>query len=100
MWLLIEPQKAEDATTPSIGVRELKIHVSEVMRHVRDADARYVVTHRGQPIAVIAPYSPKEPAEVLDREEGWARFFEAGDRLGREWKSPLTAVEILDEMRR
>jgi len=85
---------------PSIGVRELKIHVSEVMRDVRDTRARYVVTHRGQPVAVIVPYSPTEAGEVLTREEGWARFFEASERLGREWNTPLTAVEVLDEMRR
>jgi prevent-host-death family protein len=85
---------------PSIGVRELKIHVSEVVRHVRDTRARYVVTHRGQPVAVIVPYSPRETGEVLTREEGWARFFEASERLGREWNTPLTAVEVLDEMRR
>jgi prevent-host-death family protein len=85
---------------PSIGVRELKIHVSEVVRHVRDTRARYVVTHRGQPVAVIVPYSPRETGEVLTREEGWARFFEASERLGREWNTPLTAVEVLAEMRR
>ena len=85
---------------PSIGVRELKIHVSEVMRDVRDTRARYVVTHRGQPVAVIVPYSPREAGKVLTREEGWARFFEASERLGREWNTPLTAVEVLDEMRR
>lgn len=85
---------------PSIGVRELKIHVSEVMRDVRDAHARYVVTHRGQPVAVIVPYSRRDEANELSTEEGWARFFEVGGQLGREWKSPLTAVEILDDMRR
>ncbi len=85
---------------PSIGVRELKIHVSEVMRDVRNTRARYVVTHRGQPVAVIVPYSPREAGEVLTREEGWARFFEAGERLGQEWNTSLTALEVLDEMRR
>ncbi len=85
---------------PSIGVRELKIHVSEVMRDVRDTRARYVVTHRGQPVAMIVPYSRREETNELSTEEGWARFFEVGEQLGREWTSPVTAVEILDDMRR
>lgn len=85
---------------PSIGVRELKVHVSEVMRDVRNTRARYVVTHRGQPVAVIVPYSPREAGEVAAREEGWARFFQASEKLGREWNTPLTALEVLDEMRR
>lgn len=85
---------------PSIGVRELKVHVSEVMRDVRNTRARYVVTHRGQPVAVIVPYSPREAGEAVTREEGWARFFQASEQLGREWNTPLTALEVLDEMRR
>ncbi|MHB0979043.1 MAG: type II toxin-antitoxin system Phd/YefM family antitoxin [Thermoleophilia bacterium] len=85
---------------PRIGIRDLKTHTSDVLRNVRNARARYVVTRRGQPVAMIIPYSPKEAGMVLTREEGWARFFEASEQLGRKWKTPLTAVEILDEMRR
>lgn len=85
---------------PRIGVRDLKIHVSEVVRDVRETRARYVVTHRGEPVAVIVPYSAEEAEGPLSREEAWARFWETGEKLAREWKSPLTAVEILDEIRR
>ncbi len=85
---------------PRIGVRELKIHVSEVVRDVRETRARYVVTHRGEPVAVIVPYSPREEEEPLTHEQAWDRFWETGEAAGRAWKSPLTAVEILDEMRR
>ena len=85
---------------PSIGVRELKIHVSEVMRDVRDTRARYVVTHRGEPVGVIAPYPPKEEVLPLTPDESWSQLFAALDALGKSWNTPLTSVEVLDEMRR
>jgi prevent-host-death family protein len=85
---------------PNIGVRELKSHVTDVLRNVRETRARYVVTHRGEPVAVIVPYTPKEAGEVHSREEAWAWLFAAGEQLGRNWTSPLTSAEILDEMRR
>jgi len=85
---------------PNIGIRDLKAHASDILRDVSDARTRYVVTRRGQPVAVIIPYSPRKAGQVLTREEGWARFFEASEQLGREWKTPLTAVEILGEIRR
>jgi prevent-host-death family protein len=90
----------EGTAMPHIGIRDLKTCASDVLRDVRVTRARYVVTRRGQPVAVIIPYSPRETGEAATREEGWAWFFEAGERLGREWKTTLTAVEILNEMRR
>lgn len=32
---------------PSIGVHELKVRLSAIMRDVRETRARYIVTHRG-----------------------------------------------------
>ena len=38
---------------PEIGVRELKVHASEIVRAVRDARARYIITYRGHPVGVL-----------------------------------------------
>ncbi|MBI3973036.1 MAG: type II toxin-antitoxin system Phd/YefM family antitoxin, partial [Chloroflexi bacterium] len=35
----------------TIGSRELKAHLGEVLRHVREHQEAYVVTHRGRVIA-------------------------------------------------
>ena len=32
---------------PEVGVRELKIRASEILRNVRERRARYVITYRG-----------------------------------------------------
>lgn len=40
---------------PSIGVRELKVQASEIVRQVREQQAQYVITYRGEPVAVLLP---------------------------------------------
>jgi prevent-host-death family protein len=100
MWLLLELHALEDIVMPRIGVRDLKTHASEVMRDVRENRARYVVTHRGEPVGVIVPYSPKEEVLPLTPDESWSQLFAALDALGKSWNTPLTSIEVLDEMRR
>jgi prevent-host-death family protein len=38
-----------------IGIRELKARASEVVRAVKERRARYVITQRGRPAAVLVP---------------------------------------------
>src|SRR5947199_10455470 len=40
---------------PETGIRELKIRASELVRHVRERKVRYIITHRGRPVAVLGP---------------------------------------------
>ena len=44
-----------------IGVRDLKIHASEIVRQVKEKQVRYVVTHRGHPVARIIPVEEVPP---------------------------------------
>ena len=85
---------------PRIGLRELKIHASEVLRDVQENRARYIITKRGDPQAIIIPYAPVEESEPLDREAAWSEFADLLRTVGESWTSPLTADELLKEMRR
>jgi len=59
----------------SVGIRELKTHLSRHLKRVR-AGARLSVTEHGRPIATINPVaSVDEPAELE-----WARRMVAEDR--------------------
>ncbi len=40
------------------GVRDLKVRASEILRDVRDRRARYVITYRGRPVAMLVPVEP------------------------------------------
>ena len=37
------------------GVRDLKVRASEILRDVRERRARYVITYRGRPVAMLVP---------------------------------------------
>lgn len=40
---------------PEIGIRHLKNETSEILRSVREEGAEYVITYRGEPVAVLRP---------------------------------------------
>jgi len=81
-----------------IGIRELKARASEVVRAVKERRARYVITQRGRPAAVLVPLDSLPPQSNAD--EVWARLEELGKEIARNWQSEKSAVEILSEMRR
>ena len=84
--------------TEEIGIRELKKRVSEVVRAVKEKRARYVITQRGKPAALIIPLDAETPADKGD--EVWERLVQLGEEIGKDWQSEKSAVEILSEMRR
>lgn len=81
-----------------IGIREFKARASEVVRAVKEHRARYVITQRGEPVAVLLPIDAVPPQP--DPDEVWARLQAIREELGKGWQSEKSAVEILSEMRR
>ncbi len=84
--------------TEEIGIRELKKRVSEIVRAVKEDRARYVITQRGKPAALIIPLDAEPPIDQGD--EVWQNLMKIRDELGKGWQSEKSAVEILSEMRR
>ncbi|HVT56839.1 MAG TPA: type II toxin-antitoxin system prevent-host-death family antitoxin [Thermoanaerobaculia bacterium] len=85
-----------------IGVRELKNRASEIVREVREAQATYLVTVRGEPVAELRPLPAKSIREHRQEEvENVMREIdELARRIGRAWNSPKTSVELVEEQRR
>jgi prevent-host-death family protein len=81
-----------------IGIRELKARASELVRAVKEERARYVITRRGKPTALIIPIDAAPPERSGD--QVWDRLAQIGDELSKDWKSNISAVEILAEIRR
>lgn len=84
--------------TEEIGIRELKTRASEVVRAVKETRARYVITQRGKPAALIIPLDAEPPKEKGD--EVWEQLEKLGEELAKNWQGEKSAVEILSEMRR
>jgi prevent-host-death family protein len=84
--------------TEEIGIRELKKRVSEVVRAVKEDRARYVITQRGKPAALLIPLDAEPPVDKGD--DVWEKLVQLGEEIGKGWQSEKSAVEILSEMRR
>ena len=90
--------KKIQSKTEEIGIRELKSRASALVRAVKEERARYIITQRGKPAALIIPLDAAPPDK--SRDQVWGRLLQIGEELSRGWKSDKSAVEILAEIRR
>ena len=91
-------RKKKQPKTEEIGIRELKSRASEVVRAVKEERARYVITQRGKPAAIMVPLDAAPPEKSAD--EVWERLIKIGEEIGKGWQNEKSAVDILSEMRR
>src|ERR1700741_597566 len=88
----------------AIGVRELKTHAARIVRQVREAQASYVVTHRGRAVGLLLPLDPADhtsrAAADLEAGSAWETFMRAGGRLERRSRPGVSGVRLLSAMRR
>lgn len=85
-----------------VGVRELKNRASAIVGEVREHAAEYVVTLRGEPVAVLRPYTDAD-ARRQRRERARASLAAVdvlADEIAAAWRSEKSAAELVDEQRR
>lgn len=94
------PRKRTAVQQP-VGVRELKTHASRILREVRDSRASFVLTHRGKAIGMILPLGQASRIPEMDDDSAaWSNFWEAGRRLERGFRSGMSGLRVLSDMRR
>jgi prevent-host-death family protein len=91
---------------PTIGVRKLREQTSEVLRQVREAQAEYIITYQGKPVALLLPVQ----AEVVEKTmveagqrsvaDGWETYARLAEELRRDWPADKSTQELMDEIRR
>ena len=81
-----------------IGVRELKLHASEILRRVREKNESFQITHRGRVVARLVPV----PARVKsDAEDGlWMDMDELAEEIAAHWPPGVSATDAVAEQRR
>ncbi|MBK9053568.1 MAG: type II toxin-antitoxin system Phd/YefM family antitoxin [Chloroflexi bacterium] len=90
---------------PFIGVRELREHTAEVLRQIREAQAEYIITHQGQPVALLLPLDMKmvEAAivqtTIIENPTTWAQFAILSDSVRQQWPEDAVSSAVLDEIR-
>jgi prevent-host-death family protein len=68
-----------------VGIRELKNRTSRIVDEVRETDEPYIVTKRGEPVAVLRPWSTADArAERVERaRRGLALLDDLAPRVAR-----------------
>lgn len=86
----------------TIGVRELKNQTSRVIRAVREDLSEYVVTLRGEPVAVLRPLTEEEAQRLRESEIDAAleEMKSLAQEVASVWTSDKSGVELVDEQRR
>ncbi len=82
----------------TVGSRELKAKLSEVLRGVREHDEIVVVTHRGRPVARIVPEPGAGSARRFD--DVWSEMDRIAATIARDWPEGVSAAGALAEDRR
>ena len=83
----------------NVGIRELKQHLSEYLRHVADGETIHV-TDRGVPVALITPMAGADPlARAIA--EGWVRPPVTSRRVGEGARATATrrVLDVINEDR-
>ena len=99
---MTEPAGHKETGVRSVGVRDLKNQASRIVRAVHDEMAEYVITVRGEPVAVLRPFTD-EDAQRLQRakvDEALAEMKALAHQVAEAWTSPKSGVEFVDEQRR
>lgn len=84
-----------------IDVRELKAKTSEILLGVRQRRARYIITYRGQPVALLSPLEEQAPSCAAGGEStAWNELTRLGKEIGRAWPKGVSSADVLAEIRR
>ncbi|MBM2812445.1 MAG: prevent-host-death family protein [Chloroflexi bacterium] len=82
-----------------VGIRELKAHASEIVRGIREGGARYTITYRGRPVALMLPV-PSPHSAAPDAQEVLEELDRLGKLIGEAWDSDLDSADLISSMRR
>jgi prevent-host-death family protein len=83
--------------TQSIGIRELKNQLSQVLKEVTEQGHEIDITNHGQVIARLVPVKPAVEAAVS--EAAWTHLKDLAKQLGKSWSGD-DAASAIDEIRR
>lgn len=84
-----------------IGIRELKYKTSTILRQVREEAAEYIITHHGQPIAILRPIRAEDQRQ-LEQEKSkklLENLLALGNELFESSPQAQSATELLEKLR-
>lgn len=82
----------------SIGIRELKAHISEIIRRVQENGEVIEVTNHGATVARIVPAHNR--SSNRDENGAWTELNRLIEEISAHWPEGVTAKDAIDDVRR
>ncbi|MDQ3704038.1 MAG: type II toxin-antitoxin system prevent-host-death family antitoxin [Chloroflexota bacterium] len=83
----------------SVGVRELKANISELLQAVYSTGETVEVTRHGQVIARLVPAHPPQPAD-RDANGAWTELNKLAAEISALWPDGVSAQDAVNDVRR
>ncbi len=83
---------------PAIGIRELKVHTSEILRRVQTDRQPIDITLRGEVIARIVPV-PSDPGEIAQALAVVDSIEQLAAEIGARYPHAVSVEDIMDDLR-
>ena len=86
----------------SVGVRELKNQASRIVNAVREQKTEYVITLRGEPVAVLRPFGDQDARRLKQAEvdQSLAEMKLLAQQVAEAWTSSKSGMQLVEEQRR
>jgi prevent-host-death family protein len=80
----------------TVGIRDLKQRLSELIRRAREEGQQIQVTHHGKVVALLVPVDSPYP---LQDENAWVKLDMLAAEIGSHWPEGVTSVHAVAEGR-
>jgi prevent-host-death family protein len=86
----------------TLGVRELKERISEILRMVHEDGETVEVTNRGEVIARLVPVSKPRPQQASEQSDSstWTELDRLANEIGNHVAKNIDAVDAVHDVRR
>ncbi len=83
-----------------IGIRELKMRASKLVRQVEEDGATYTITRHGRAVGQLVPPTYAQPSTASNDEQAWLRVMELMAAIRATHRGRRSALTELSKMRR
>lgn len=86
----------------TIGIKEFKNQVTQLLRQVREERSEIIVTHDGEPIAVLRPFQEDDDAKSRSEQlkAAMVRADMLAEKIAKRWPKGVSAADAVAEQRR
>ena len=89
-------------TTKTVGIKEFKNQATQLLRHVREEKTEVIVTHDGEPVAVLRPFQEEDNAKSRGErlKAAMVRADVLAEKIAKDWPEGVSAADAVAEQRR